>query len=70
MASVKQFLEEVMLFAVALLGVGGEGMLSSCEAQSKQQQMKNVLNGGKGKIKFLLSPNFQLLSVRKNMGGG
>ena len=32
--------------------------------------MKNILNGGKGKIKFLFSTDFQLLSVRKNIGGG
>ena len=49
MASVKQFLLEVMLFAIALLGVGGEGMLSLCEAQSKQQQNEECFKWGKGK---------------------
>jgi len=46
MESVKQFLVEVMLFAVALLG---EWMLSPCEAQSKQQQNEKRFKWGKGK---------------------
>ena len=46
MASVKQFLVEVMLFAVALLG---GGMMSPCEAQSKQQQNEEHFKWRKGK---------------------
>jgi len=50
MESVKQFLIEVMLFAVALLGVWvGEGTLSPYEAQSKQQQNEKCFKWGKGK---------------------
>jgi len=50
MESVKQFLVEVMLFAVALLG---EWMLSPCEAQSKQQPNEERFKWGKGKkLKF------------------
>jgi hypothetical protein len=71
MASVKPFLVEPLLFAVGMGGWGGgggEGMLSPCEAQSKQQQNENILNGGRKNIKSLCLTNFQLLSVRKNTG--
>ena len=46
MASVKQFLVELMLFTVGMgWGGGGEGM-SPCEAQSKQQQNEKCFKWG------------------------
>jgi hypothetical protein len=64
MASVKQILVEPTLFAVGMGGWGGgggEGMLSPCEAQSKQQQNKSFKWGERKKIKLLCSTNFQFL---------
>jgi hypothetical protein len=46
MASVKQFLVDVMLFAVG----GGGGSYHLVSSNSK---IKNILNGGKGTITFL-----------------
>ena len=62
-----------MLFAVALLGGGGYVERECCHLvrhSPSSSKTKNVLKGGKGKIKFLFSTNFQLLSVRRNIGGG
>ena len=51
MESVKQFLIEVMLFAVALLGVWvGRGCCHLVRHSPNSSKMKNVLNGGREKI--------------------
>ena len=72
MASVKQFLVELMLFTVGMGGgeVEERGCCHLVRHSPSSSKMKNVLNGRKGKIKFLCSTNFQLLSVRKNTGEG
>jgi hypothetical protein len=71
MASVKQFVVEIMLLAVGFLwGGGGErGCCHLVRHSPSSSKMKNFLNGGKEKIKFLCSTYFHffVLDVHGSM---
>ena len=71
MASVKQFLVVVNIICSSIAGGWvGRGCCHLVRHSPSSSKMKNILNGGKEKIKYMFSTNFQLLSVRKNNGGG
>jgi hypothetical protein len=63
MASVKQFLVDVMLFAVG----GGEGILSPCE---QQQQHEKCFKWGKGNKYISVLNKFSVMGCEKKHGGG
>jgi hypothetical protein len=63
MASVKQFLVDIMLFAVG----GGEGILSRCE---QQQQNEKHFKWGKGNSYISVLNKFSVTGCEKKHGVG